>query len=285
MSVPPIKRLFLVGCPRSGTTLLQSLVAAHSQITSFPESHFFTRIISSRAILKKFGLAAPHARAQFNSFMDLIGHPELQRVLPRLAVSTRQYAQAFTTVLDTITRNRDKHVWLEKTPRHLNYIEDISALVPEAKFIHLIRNGTDVVASLYEAVNGHPDIWRSLPANNLEQLIQRWIDSIALSQQYAGMPNHCMVRYEHLVESTQSVLTQICRFIDVPFEPDMLEGFHDSAATLILPYETWKQSAPTKIENVNQKKFNRLFDDQQQQYIKQQIAHVQLDEFTPLTSS
>jgi hypothetical protein len=146
---PPILRLFLVGCPRSGTTLLQSLVAAHPQVASFPESHFFTRIISSRPVLRHLGLASLRARPQFTLLLDLLGRPELRTCLPRLAVSPRQYARAFTTVLDTVAREQHKQAWLEKTPRHLEYIDDISALVSNAKFIHLIRNGADVVASLY----------------------------------------------------------------------------------------------------------------------------------------
>jgi len=282
MPAVPIKRFFLVGCPRSGTTLLQSLIAAHPQVISFPESHFFTRVISARPILRHLGLASLRARAQFTHLLDLLGRPELRTCLPRFAVTPWQYAHAFTTVLDTVAREQHKQAWLEKTPRHLDYIDEISALVPHAKFIHLIRNGADVVASLYETVNDHPDSWRHLHANDLDHLIERWLHSIALTQQYVRSTDHFIVRYEHLVDAPQSVLAQLCQFSGLPFASQMLDGFRDTAATLVLPHEIWKQSAPTAIENVNQKKFYRLFDADQRLYINQKIAHIQLDELTPL---
>ncbi len=48
MSEPPVGRIFLVGTPRSGTTLYQSIMAAHSQILSLPETHFFLNLIPKR---------------------------------------------------------------------------------------------------------------------------------------------------------------------------------------------------------------------------------------------
>jgi Sulfotransferase family len=282
MPAVPMKRLFLVGCPRSGTTLLQSLVAAHPQVISFPESHFFTRVISARPILRRFGLASLRARAQFIRLLGLLGRPELRTCLPRFAVTPRQYAHAFTTVLDTVAREQHKQAWLEKTPRHLDYIDDISALVPNAKFIHVIRNGADVVASLYETVNDHPDSWRHRYANDLDHLIERWLHSIALTQQYVCSTDHFIVRYEHLVDAPERVLTQLCQFSGLPFASQMLDGFRATTAALVLPHETWKQSASTAIEKVNQKKFYRLFDAAQRLYISQKIAHIQLDELTPL---
>lgn len=91
MRDPIQARLFLVGCPRTGTTLIQSLLAAHSQIASFPESHLL------------------------------------------LAGGGTRWGQT---------------IWLEKTPLHLLYIKQFEQFIPGVKFIHLLRNGADVVASL-----------------------------------------------------------------------------------------------------------------------------------------
>ena len=65
MQTAPKQRIFLVGCPRSGTTLLQSLLAAHPDITSFPESHFFRHLIDNRRWLHRtFGIASKRARTR-----------------------------------------------------------------------------------------------------------------------------------------------------------------------------------------------------------------------------
>lgn len=272
-----MRRLFLVGCPRSGTTLLQSLLAAHSQIVSFPESHFYTRMISSAFPLRQLGLASPRSRARFLSFLELIGHSDLRHYLPPFAVSTRQYSRAFIVVLDAVAHRQDKRVWLEKTPRHLDYVDDIRALVPGAKFIHLIRNGEDVVASLYEVVNQNLDRWRSIPAGELDPCVDRWMKSIRLSQRYVGDPDHAVVRYERLVEAPDEVIKGLCQCIDVPFEAGMLERYSDHAASLVLPFETWKASVNQVIESGGQRKFNRLFTETQRRYISAKIAQVDLD--------
>ena len=115
-------RFFLVGCPRSGTTLLQSLIVAHSQIASFPESKFFQKIIVSQSIYEKFNLAPFTARRVFNSFLEDIDSPELKRLLPLNAIFVPQYVNSFIKVLDTVTLQQQKTYWLEKP---LNISEEL----------------------------------------------------------------------------------------------------------------------------------------------------------------
>ncbi len=279
-----MRRLFLVGCPRSGTTLLQSLLAAHSQVVSFPESHFYNTMTTSRFGLRQLGLASPRIRARFFEFLEQIGHPEMRRYLPRHAVSRRQYSRAFIAVLDAVARQQNKHVWLEKTPRHLQYIDDIRGFVPESKFIHLVRHGEDVVASLYEVVNQHPERWPSIPASDaascVARCLDRWVQSVALSRRYVGEPNHAMVRYERLVEAPEAVMKGLCEFIGISFEARMLERYADHAATLVMPFETWKQSVTQAIASGPERKFDRLFNEAQKRHISARVAEVDLAALT-----
>ncbi len=275
-----MRRLFLVGCPRSGTTLLQSLLAAHSRVVSFPESHFYNTMTASRFGLRQLGLASPRIRAKFSSFLELIGHPEMRRYLPFFAISRRQYSRAFIAVLDAVARQHNKQAWLEKTPRHLHYVDDISAFVPESQFIHLVRNGEDVVASLYEVVNAYPERWPSIPAGDvagcIDRCVDRWVQSIRLSQRHVGRSNHVVVRYERLVEAPDEVIKGLCEFIGIPFEARMLERYADRAATLVQPFETWKQSVTQAIESGHERKFDRLFNESQKRHISAQVAQVDL---------
>jgi len=279
MPARPMIRLFLVGCPRSGTTLLQSLLAAHSQLLSFPETHFFTKVLSPRPLLRNLGLASPHARTRFYRILEDIGHPHMHTHLPRFTVSRRQYSRAFVALLDAVTQSQNKQGWLEKTPRHLHHVDEIRARVPGAKFIHLIRNGEDVIASLYEVVKAHPERWVSMPAGDLDSCIARWIESIERSQHYLAAPDHAIVRYEQLIEAPRDVLGHLCRFIGVSFEERMLEDARHHAATLVLPHETWKQGVSQAIEPPRQRKFDRIFSEVERQHIMARIAQVNLARF------
>ncbi|HEY9661548.1 MAG TPA: sulfotransferase, partial [Allocoleopsis sp.] len=149
-STLPQTRIFLVGCPRSGTTLLQSLLAAHPEICSFPESHFFSTLVPNRKLLRQLDLCVRNIHPRLRQFFQSIGRDELVAQFPKRALFNHQYAHQFIQSLDQIAAEKDQRIWIEKTPGHLHYIDYIEKLNIDAKFIHIVRNGTDVIASFYE---------------------------------------------------------------------------------------------------------------------------------------
>ncbi|MDY6937726.1 MAG: sulfotransferase [Cyanobacteriota bacterium] len=279
-------RIFLVGCPRSGTTLLQSLLAAHPQITSFPESHFFSSLEPSKAWIRQLGLglaSGKRARSRFLEFLKILNQEQMQSYLPRFAPFVHQYTAAFVKVLDTLTLEQGKSWWLEKTPGHLQCIDLIEQQVPGVQFLHIVRNGTDVVASMYDVVNHrHSEGW--LEPGNLDKCIDRWIASIEITRQYAARPNHTVVRYEELVENPRQILSQLCEAIDIEFDATMLKEYRAAAKQVVRQDETWKASAEQPIHNANGKKFYKVFDKAQREHILAQLSPVDLDRLCPVRS-
>jgi hypothetical protein len=270
------RRVFIVGYPRSGTTLLQSLLTAHSEVASFPESHFFKVLIMGRSPRRcRFGLAAKQARSRFNDFLQEIDQEELRAYLPPYALTLGQYAQAFIKVLDHLTLKQGKSLWLEKTPKHLHYIDWIEQLVPEAQFIHLVRSGPDAIASLYDVTQRYPELWGG--ARNAQQCTQRWLEDLRMSQHHLAKPNHTLVRYEHLVQDTRLTLAQLCQFLGLDFQTSMLQDYGAAAQHLVLNSEPWKATVGQRIQNANAQKFTKLFTETEQRYILEQLATVDLD--------
>jgi len=264
------KRVFLVGCPRSGTTLLQSMLAAHPQIVSFPETHFMERVSPKFAVM---GLASPRRRdrRRLVQFLTEVGYPELERLIPRYAITLQRTISAFVDVLDALTLTQYGDVWVEKTPNHLHYIDFIERHIPDARFIHMVRNGEDVVASLYEVSTRHPEIWGE-PAT-LEACVTRWIGDVEVTRRHIHKPHHRLVRYEELLEDAQSVLAQLCEFLGIPFSRDMLTEHSSAVQQLVLESETWKDSAKADgIQRPKGRKFDQIFDRQQQYYVRTQLA-------------
>jgi hypothetical protein len=272
MDVLPKKRIFLVGCPRSGTTLLQSLLAAHPQITSFPESKFFDylnpRYEPKRRVL---GMASKAAKAQLGKFLREMGREDMGERLPRHAIFASQYTRAFLGILDTLCQTRGKSIWIEKSPPHLRNIAYIQTLVKEARFIHILRNGADVVASLYEVTRKYPKSAWGNPWS-LDKCIDWWIEDIQISLRHRQESNHTLVRYEDLVEDPKSILMELCQFIGVDFYESMLQGYGDVAKQVSLDREPWKALVSYKIHNANSTKFYELFDDKQRQYVLERLA-------------
>lgn len=266
-------KIFLVGCPRSGTTLLQSLLAAHPEIASFPESHFCSAIFVPRSPKRqKLNLASKFAWARLEEFLGKIGKQEMKQYLPKFGLFPSQYAHSFIKILDILTQQQNKSIWLEKTPGHLRYINYLEKWVKDAKFIHIIRNGADVVASLFEVTHQYPDIWNG--AWDIDRCIQQWISDVKLSQSYSHQGNHTLVKYEMLVENPQLVLTEICEFIGVKFTENMLLDYRAVAKQVSLTNETWKASATQGIKNANSHKFYQVFDETQRQYILEKISSI-----------
>ena len=278
-------RVFIVGAPRSGTTLLQSLLAAHPQITSFPESHVFEELILCRRPwswiwVNILGLARPRAIVRFRSFVQSFNQEPLQDLFPKKSLFINQYALAFIKVLDTVTEKRGKSIWLEKTPKHLHCIDYIESLIPDAKFVHIIRNGADVVASQYDAARKNPGkSWNH--RRNVDRCTDLWIEDVRISIKHLSKSNHTVVKYEQLVQEPHSVLTQTCKFLEIPFNEAMLQDYTTVAKQIIQKHELpWKKSVVEPLRNVNGKKFYELFDERQRQGILERLSQVSEAEIT-----
>ena len=178
-----MKRIFLVGAPRTGTTILQSLLAAHPEVISFPESKFFHYLLYDQ-----FAEKLPSRMEAF--FKEEIKRPELFKDFDdSQTVETK--ASWFVGVLDGWAAEQNKSIWLEKTPEHIYFIDDIERLVPDAKLIHILRNGMDTIASLYEATSGFNELWG--PGWDLNHCIERWEQAMLISHKYVNKSNHILV--------------------------------------------------------------------------------------------
>lgn len=252
------ERVFLVGCPRSGTTILQAAIAAHPKITTFPEAAFFRQAVGrfrerfgyyrgkeppagwpsalgpvwSRWTrveefvldqLRPAGMAHPSATACVVRFLEQVNRADLIRLYPRKTLALKPKIEGFINILDQLAIERGKDTWLEKTPSHVLYLDVIEEHVPTAKFIHLIRHGPDVVASLADALASH-ESWRAANPGlaGVENMVRLWNRCYNRSRRCKPLENHCLVSYENLLRDPEPVLRKICHFLGLGFQPSML---------------------------------------------------------------
>ena len=198
-------------------------------------------------------------------FLEDTGRGDMKPLIPEKARFIGPYVKAYQSICDQLAIEQNKRVWLEKTPGHLHYLKYIQKLIRDSKFVHVIRNGPDVVASLYDVTHRHPDQWGG--PRDIESCLHRWIQDVRLSLQYTHNPHHVIVRYEQLVDTPESVLTDVCRFIGVDYNEALLQQYAFSSKSLIAKDEPWKASVGRDIHNANGYKFSSIFDGKQQQYI------------------
>jgi hypothetical protein len=264
-----IRRIFIVGCPRSGTTLMQSLLAGHPEVCSFPETHFFPNTVGSR--WRRFlGIASPRAGESLLEFLEVINRQDMKDLVPVDSRLVRDYVDAFVAILDELALREGRSIWVEKTPRHLHFIGMIQKYVPDAAFLHVVRDGKDVVASLYEVTHLYPEFWGG--PRSIEECVDRWNSDLKVTTRNAQKASHKVVRYEDLVRNPEAALERTCSFLGIDFTPLMIEQHSHAAEAIILDAHEWVQSAKQPVKMSDGSKFIRVFSRQEQVWI---IGHLE----------
>ena len=278
-------RAFLVGCPRSGTTLLQSMLFAHPEIYSFPETNFFLSLFGARDLLtmdEKPQGSIRKLRELVRAVMELLGVVDNRRsarawepvlLLPNFDVvprrnsnSLRDNIDAFIQTADAASLKAGRPIWVEKTPDHLFYVKRIKRYIPDAAFIHIIRSGRDTVASLVDAARKFPGVWEG--PTSPELAVRRWNVALRESLQYRGDPRHYMVCYEELVSDTVKVLTGLCGFLGSDFDMKMVENYSEKAVSIVRdPAHPLVSGPQGQILNTADSKFRDLFSPAEQNFI------------------
>src|SRR5688572_29206309 len=151
--MPTNRPVFIIGCPRSGTTLLTLMLSSHSRIAIPPETRFLVQVFRAR---RSFGdltekrnrrrLARTLVRRRGTKF----GHLGLDRQQVKRAVvqAPPTMGSAIGAVYRTYARSHGKARWGDKQPSYFRNVDLLRELWPDALFIHLVRDGRDCVASL-----------------------------------------------------------------------------------------------------------------------------------------
>lgn len=267
------ERVFLVGCPRSGTTLLQSMLMSHPRVESFPETKFFAHGFGGRRrwVLHET-LRGWYLCYLLAHWLVENGYMEWGEVynLP-VSWSRDRMVEVFRDTLDHLANESGKDVWVEKTPRHLHFIDVICDHLPDAKFVHIVRDGRAVVASVYQLAHTNPEAWGSY--QSIERVVRRWNRCVRDSLQYTSEDHHTAVGYEQLVKAPERVLRELSSFLNVSYDPAMIEDFHREAQRVVKSHETWKEDTTTSssLRHRGLDKFHSVFSTAEQEYVEAQL--------------
>jgi hypothetical protein len=209
----PDEPIFIVGCPRSGTTLLRDLLRSHPRITFPLES----RVLP--ALYRAYGDPADAAQAR-RIAADLLESWDIAtwrlNLDPADLEHHRSFAELTAHLYETWAARESKPRWGDKTPLYVLELDVVFALFPHAQVINIVRDGRDVALSLMRQPWG--------PTNPYTAALM-WRRAVAAGRRAAAlMPSSaCLdVRYEQLLASPEAELQRICRFLDERFDPAML---------------------------------------------------------------
>jgi hypothetical protein len=196
MTTTTHRPIFIVGCQRSGTTLLRLMLDSHPNISCGPETRF----------LQDF------AKLTSDSWdrLSLYGFPK--------AYWLDKAAEFFDSFQAEYAKSRGKTRWADKTPRYALSLAYINDLFPTSQIVHVIRDGRDVVAS-------HRDRWGYRSALKAVEKWPRYIKAARRVGDRLPDDRYIEVRYEKLVLDTETTLRTLLEHLGEPWDPAVLE--HD----------------------------------------------------------
>jgi hypothetical protein len=196
--------LFVIGCPRSGTTWLQLLLAQHPSVATANETHLFGYLapLARRWTLERsrqgraVGLPALLSEAEFESLCREMAVAVLARIAGRRPAA---------------------RLVLEKTPGHILHGPLILRLFPDAWFIHVVRDPRAVVASLLSAGR---EAWGSWAPARLTDAVRQWQEAVQAGAALArATERYREVRYERLLEDGAEEFSAILRWLGLSSDP------------------------------------------------------------------
>jgi len=240
-------KFFIVGCARSGTTMLQQALGRHSQIVIPPETAFFADFL---------GRSRPrqlHQIRQINADLQIALDEPIRRVTSDTE-ARKIFEEMGRQYLARVGRT-EVTCFGEKTPRHLRYYRRIFDLFPEARIIVLYRDGRDVALSLAEAPWGPTDVYYHFA---------RWLVDVAWQRRLEGDGGDrvCSVRYENLVARPAEELRTLAEFLGLPYESEMAEG-HGKPQDLLVREQGWKARAVEAITPSRTERWRRELTEEQ----------------------
>ncbi len=207
------KMVFLVGPPRSGTTMLERMLSAHSLIQGGPEPHILTP-------LAHLGVWAKVDKAPYDHILSAEAQKLFVQQLPNKEKDYWKACRAYCDVLYSqyLIAMGNKKICLDKTPAYSLVLPFIAKVYPDAKYIILTRHPLATFSSFANSFfDGNYQI-----ANEHNPILNRYIPAIAdfLRKKEVDLIH---IRYEDLVKKPEETFEKICNFLEIPFEPEAIE--------------------------------------------------------------
>jgi Sulfotransferase family len=229
--------IFVVGCPRSGTTMLQLMLHAHPRIAIPPETRFLLAAYQQR---RDFGdLRDPDRRRalaewitgrEATRFVDL-GLDRAQ-VTEEIVAGPPTLGSALGIIFRAYARRFGKLRWGDKRPAYVNNLGIVLRLFPDAQIVNIVRDGRDCVASLKEMP------WNK---NEIHHSISAWaqaVDQARRARRRLGPESFYQLRYESLVRDPATELAALCEFLGEDYDEAMTKPA-DLAPVAVPRQKTW----------------------------------------------
>jgi hypothetical protein len=225
--------VFIVGASRSGTTLLRRMVDAHRDIAITRETHWIVDVLHGEDAVSPEEPVTPELLARLLSDERFARMGVDRAALERLASGDPpvSYARFVTAAFDQHGASQGKRLVGDKVPGYVTEVPTLHGLWPQARFVHVIRDGRDVCLSVLDWQRGGREVTRysAWPDDPVSVTALWWERRVRLGREDGGAlgPDlYFELRYERLVADPAGQSKSLCDFLGVRYDDHMLR-FHE----------------------------------------------------------
>jgi hypothetical protein len=241
--------VFVVGSPRSGTTLLYDmLMSAGGFAIYLGESSIFN------VVAPRFGnLAVRKNRekmwnAWLGSRLFRASGIDPRRIESKILDDCRNPGDFLSTIMKEVARNQNARRWAGNTPEETLYLPLIKKTIPDALFIHVIRDGRDVALSLSRRRYIKPFPWKERETAIGAALYWEWILRKGRAVGRTLASDYTEIRFEELVSNPRSTLNHLSSFLDHELDDDRIQ--RTALGSVSKPNTSFKTQSPLEFNPV-----------------------------------
>ncbi|HAW51636.1 MAG TPA: hypothetical protein DCX54_04805 [Flavobacteriales bacterium] len=208
--------IYLAGIERSGTSLMYALLASHPNIAMMRRTYLWMYFNNKYGDLNNpenfercISVMSQYTRLQKINI-------DVDRIRREFSAGERSYARLFSLIGDHFAERKGKQRWGDKSLNTEKYMDDIFAVFPRAKIIHMMRDPRDRYASAKTR-------WTQMKGL-AGAGTKMWTESVRLARR--GMEkypeNYMVVRYEDVVSDPEETLRNVCEFLEEEYVPEMV---------------------------------------------------------------
>ncbi|MFI6320703.1 sulfotransferase family protein [Nonomuraea sp. NPDC050556] len=262
--------VFVIGCPRSGTTMLQLMLHSHPRIAVAPETRFLVPAYYKRRVFGDMRLAdRRRSLAEWISTDRSTKFRELgidrQEFVRQAAEGPGSLGSVIGTAFKMYAERFGKARWGDKRPSYVKQVDLLTRLFPDAQFVHLIRDGRDCVASLKEMP------WYTLDSFHAASTWAEAIDAGRRLSKTMPEDSYYELRYEDLTDDTETELKKLCHFLEEDYDPAMVSP-REAASVAVPLHKVWHSNTHSEVTRSRVGSWAKRLDDWEISLTEQMLA-------------